>query len=75
MTDAPVSLTVIAHPHAVMLSIGGVGIDGEHLLVGLASAAVVDDLIERLLTARAITFGLNVRPALSQGFPLGGKHP
>lgn len=76
MNDTPINLTVIAHPQAVMLAIRGVGVDGEQLLVGLGSAAVVDDLIERLLTARTITFGLNVRPALSQGFPLGGnEHP
>lgn len=73
MNDTPVTLTVVSHPRVVMLSIAGVGVDlGDQLLVGLTSAAVVDDLIERLLTARVITFGLNVRPALSQGFPLGG---
>ena len=75
MNDTPVSLTVIAHPHVVMLSIGGTGDAGEQLLIGLTSAAVVDDLIERLLTARTITFGLNVPATLSQGFPLGGTRP
>lgn len=73
MNNTPISLTVISHPQVVMLSVAGVGEDGEQLLVGLTSAAIVDDLIERLLTARTITFGLNVRPALSQGFPLGGN--
>jgi hypothetical protein len=75
MNDTPISLTVVSHPRVVMLSISGVGQGGEQLLIGLASAAVVDDLIEHLLVARTITFGLNVRPALSQGFPLGGTRP